>query len=137
MGRLSVKPKKYLLDTHALFSWVTKEYISEEFSDFIDNESRNGAVYVSTISFWEIALLKKKGRVAIHDLHSWMHDIANFSPAKFIDPTPVDMIDSTILPDIHKDPFDRLLIAQAKNLNSYLVTKDAIITRYKIKTVWL
>lgn len=47
------------------------------------------------------------------------------------------MIESTLLPDYHKDPFDRLLIAQAMSNNALLVTKDKTISRYTIETFWM
>ncbi len=40
------------------------------------------------------------------------------------------------LPDHHKDPFDRLIVAQAKCENLAIITRDAIIPKYDVKTVW-
>jgi PIN domain nuclease of toxin-antitoxin system len=40
------------------------------------------------------------------------------------------------LPFIHNAPFDRLLIAQAKNENMTLITKDNFIPKYDVKTIW-
>lgn len=40
------------------------------------------------------------------------------------------------LPDIHKDPFDRLLIAQATENNLTIVTTDSKIPQYNVKTIW-
>jgi len=44
---------------------------------------------------------------------------------------------STLLPDYHKDPFDRLLIAQALNSNAVLVTRDKEMSKYAVETFWL
>jgi PIN domain nuclease of toxin-antitoxin system len=139
MGGLSImsNPKKYLLDTHALFFWITRENVSNEFINFFDNQSQEGNVYVSSASIWEIALLKKKGRIAIADLHQWKNELITHSSIKMIDPNAADMIDSTLLPDFHKDPFDRLLIAQAANQNALLVTRDRSIAMYSIETFWV
>jgi len=132
-----LKRKDYLLDTHALIFWVQKEEVSIDFIDFIDRQSKKGKVFISSASIWEIALLKKKGRFDIDDLHQWKNDILNHSSAKLIDPTASDMIDSTLLPDYHKDPFDRLFIAQAINNNARLVTRDEIIAKYDVETFWM
>jgi PIN domain nuclease of toxin-antitoxin system len=132
-----VKPKNYLFDTHALVFWVERERVSPDFIAFFDMQGRKGNVYISSASIWEIALLKKKGRLDIGNLHQWKNDILTYSPIKMIDPTVSDMIDSTLLPDFHKDPFARLLIAQAINNNAYFVTRDAIISRYSLKTFWI
>ncbi|MCA1795657.1 MAG: hypothetical protein LC660_17630 [Desulfobacteraceae bacterium] len=59
------------------------------------------------------------------------------SQIKTMVPSAEEMIESVNLPDLHNDPFDRLLIAQAKNNNCLLVTKDKIIKQYDIKTFWV
>ncbi|MCU0287390.1 MAG: type II toxin-antitoxin system VapC family toxin [Acidobacteria bacterium] len=129
--------KNYFFDTHALVFWVEKENVSLEFIDFFDSQAKKGNLYVSSASIWELALLKKKGRINIRNIHEWKDDILTYSPVKMIDPTVSDMIDSTLLPDHHKDPFDRLLIAQSINNNAYLVTRDEIISKYTVKIFWL
>jgi PIN domain nuclease of toxin-antitoxin system len=137
MGGLSLKQKKYLLDTHVLFFWVEREEISPDFIDFLNKQGKKGNIFVSSASLWEIAVLKKKGRIEIADIHQWKNDILSHSPAKMIDPTASEMIESTMLPDHHKDPFDRLLIAQAVKYNALLVTRDKIISKYAVKTFWM
>ena len=47
------------------------------------------------------------------------------------------MIDSTLLPDHLKDPFDRLLIAQSNHHEAILVTKDEKIQKYMVSTFWI
>ncbi len=54
-----------------------------------------------------------------------------------MDPSASAMIDSVLLPDIHKDPFDRLLIAQANQNHFLLVTKDQTIQKYEVETFWI
>lgn len=46
-------------------------------------------------------------------------------------------IDSTLLPDYHKDPFDRLLVAQANQNSLLIVTKDRNIDKYEVETFWM
>jgi PIN domain nuclease of toxin-antitoxin system len=137
MGGLSVKQRKYLLDTHALIFWVEREEVSPAFIEFFDQQSKRGKVLISSASIWEIALLKKKGRLDVNDLYQWKDDILVYSSAKLIEPTVADMIDSTLLPDHHKDPIDRLLIAQAVNSNAIFVTRDKEVSKYPVETVWM
>lgn len=132
-----MKTKKYLLDTHALLFWYLQREVSPEFIEYFDRQAENGNVYVSTVSMWEIALLKKKGRIEIEEIHQWKDELLLHSPAKFIEPSISDMIDSTLLPDHHKDPFDRLLIAHATNTGACLVTRDKLISNYSVETVWM
>ncbi|MBT4288999.1 MAG: type II toxin-antitoxin system VapC family toxin [Deltaproteobacteria bacterium] len=127
----------YLFDTHALIFWHNKKNVSEDFVKFFDQEAEKGTIYVSSISFWEIALLVKKGRIEIPDVHLWKNEILQNSNLQEINPTTSEMIDSTILPDIHKDPFDRLLISQSNQNKLTLVTKDKIIPKYDVKILWL
>lgn len=132
-----MKQKDYLLDTHALIFWVEKKEVSPGFIEFFDMQGKKGKVFISSASIWEIALLKKKGRLDVNDLYQWKDDLLAHSSAKIIDPSMSDMIDSTLLPDYHKDPFDRLLIAQALNINAILVTRDKEISKYSVETFWL
>ena len=131
-----MKQKKYLLDTHALVFWVEKQEVSPDFIDFFDRESEKGKVLISSASLWEIALLKKKGRLQIKDIHQWKNDLLSYSNVKMTDPTASDMIDSTLLPDFHNDPFDRLFIAQAINNKAVLVSRDKKISDYTVETFW-
>jgi len=132
-----VTTSRYLLDTHALFFWVTKNNVSQAFLDFFDHENLEGNILVSTICFWELAFLIKKGRIGISNLTKWKNEVIQHTGLKLVDPSVDEMIASTQLPNHHQDPFDRLLIAQAKHHHALLVTKDAHIQRYSIRTFWM
>ncbi|WP_246473181.1 type II toxin-antitoxin system VapC family toxin [Treponema parvum] len=54
----------------------------------------------------------------------------------YLFPTEYDAERIKNLPDIHKDPFDRLLIAQAKENELTMITRDENIPLYEIKTIW-
>ena len=54
-----------------------------------------------------------------------------------IDPSADDMIASALLPDLHKDPFDRLLVAQARRHKSGVITRDTVVSQYDVETTWL
>ena len=128
--------KQYLFDTHALIFWRHKIDVSEKFIDFFDLQAREGNLFCSTINFWEIALLNKKGRIEIPDVEQWHVDLQAFASLHTITPSPVEMIRSVALPDFHKDPFDRLLIAQALQHSMTLVSKDALVAQYDVQTIW-
>lgn len=132
-----MKKETYLFDTHALIFWNNKISVSERFITFFDNQTKKGRLYVSSISFWEIALLVKKDRISISNVTAWKNEIINNTNIQMIEPSASEMIDSTRLPDYHKDPFDRLLIAQANQNNCSLVTKDNNIHEYNVKTFWI
>lgn len=137
MGGIRVKREAYLFDTHALIFWHNKSGVTDDFIQFFDRKERQGMLYISSISFWEIGLLVKSGRMEIEDLNAWKNELLTNANVHLIDPSAEEMIDSTLLPDLHKDPFDRLLIAQAKHHNLLLVTKDQRIQQYDVPVFWL
>ena len=128
---------RYLFDTHALVFWYSEEGVSEEFVRFFDEQAECGNVFVSSISFWELALLSKKGKIEIDDIESWKSELIENTEIRIINPDASEMIASVSLPDIHKDPFDRLLIVQANRHEAMLVTKDEIIKVYSVETFWI
>ncbi len=132
-----MKKDSYLFDTHALIFWNTKKSVSNNYITFFDKQEQKGNIFVSSISFWEIALLVKKGKIEMRDIHAWKNEILTNTNIELIEPTASEMIDSTLLPDHHKDPFDRLLIAQASRHQLLLVTKDIYIQKYSIQTFWI
>jgi len=132
-----MKKTAYLLDTHALVFWASRTDVSIEFITFFDKQEQRGTLYVSSITFWEIAFLVQKGRLSISDTHAWKDELLSNTSLHLINPSASEMIDSTLLPPHHKDPFDRLLIAQANSRNLILVTKDRAIPAYEVSCVWM
>lgn len=132
-----MRRKSYLLDTHALIFWHNRIEVSEDFIRFFDRQAQQGTLYVSSVSFWEIAFLVKKGKLILPDVHAWKNELLNHSNLYLIDPSASEMIDSTLLPDHHADPFDRLLIAQCNRRGLILVTRNEHIHRYAVEHIWL
>jgi len=93
-------------------------------------------VMASAASLWELCLKCRKKEVLVVDPISWW--------AKYVTGTgmltlPIRICDVTAfgsLPEIHKDPFDRILVAQAISEGIPLITKDAHLTLYGIPTIW-
>ena len=129
--------KSYLFDTHALIFWHTREQVSDDFLSFFDSQALKKCLYVSAVSFWETALLVKKGKLACFDVHCWKNELLGKAMIQLLDPSVSEMITSVVLPDHHKDPFDRLLIVQAQQNNLQMVTKDKRIGVYEVDTFWL
>ena len=132
-----MKKSTYLFDTHALIFWNNKETVSEDFISFFDTQEQRGCLYISSISFWEIALLVKRDKISISNVHVWKNEILENTNVHLTDPSASEIIDSVLLPDIHNNPFDRLLIAQAIQNNFLIVTKDQDIQKYDVETFWV
>lgn len=132
-----MKDEPCLLDTHALIFWQNQTSVSDALLGFIDKHEQYATLHVSSVSFWEIALLVSKKRLEIADLHSWTHELLTHTRIRVIEPAIEEMIDSTMLPDHHKDPFDRLLVAQARHRDLILISQDRNIRHYDVNTFWL
>ncbi|MEN8220627.1 MAG: type II toxin-antitoxin system VapC family toxin [Pseudomonadota bacterium] len=128
---------KFLLDTHALVFWINRENMSQALLKFLDEQDSLGLLMVSNISFWEIGLLVQKGRLELNDIFTWKAEIFKNTRLKLITPSIDELIQSTQLPEYHKDPFDRILITQTNWHNAKLVTKDSIIPKYDVETFWI
>lgn len=122
-----------LLDTHALI-WAldAPERLPGKVQHLF--EEPGVAVFASAVSSWEIAIKVALGRL-VFPLAGLPQAL---SDAAFTE-LPVRVahgIETAHLPAIHRDPFDRLLIAQARYERLTLVTRDATIRRYPIDTLW-
>lgn len=124
----------YIIDTHVLL-WMlsSPEKLSDKIFEILKNEN---AVFVSIVSLWEIAIKQNLNKLDLPFLPSKLADICIERNIKIIPISPEHLDLLKTLPFIHNDPFDRLLIAQAKNLNATLITKDTFIPQYDIKTLW-
>lgn len=122
---------KLLLDTCVLLWWLQgNNRLDTKTIDAIN--SSNNQVFVSAASIWEIYIKQAIGKLAIDD------DLVEI--LKTLDIKPLDILfehgkAAAQLPLIHKDPFDRMLIAQATTENMTIVTSDHYIPQYQIKTI--
>jgi len=118
---------RLLLDTHVLLWWAAGDRkLSKELRATI--ASPDNAIAVSAATFWELAIKKQLGRV-----HIDLADLQKAIAADGFDGLPVAIADTLrleSLPDLHRDPFDRLLIAQSIESAARLVTRDAQILEY-------
>ena len=129
-----------VLDTHVWLWWLhDPARLSPTAAKFIEQEQESGAVILSSISIWEVAVKVQSGKLVIPmDISQW-YELAKSYPATVIEPlSPVDAIASTQLPgDFHKDPADRMIISLARRLAVPLITCDRKILDYKyVITAW-
>ena len=127
---------KILLDT-CTFLWIITDdpKLSPQAKTlFIDPSNE---VYLSVASTWEIAIKYKRGKLSLPK-----------SPEKYIptkrkqhniDSLPLDE-EATLylakLPDLHKDPFDRILICQSIVSGLIILTPDELISQYPLRSIW-
>lgn len=120
------------LDTHILLWYLEGIELNERQVASIESARKKNKLYISAISIWEISLLANRGRIAFAiDMKEWVSQVMNIPGLNMIELSPDVLIESTILPTyMHKDPADRMIIASARSMNSYLMTKDEKIIEY-------
>ena len=123
----------YLLDTHAILWYVSG---SNELSQTAKNIMETRRCFFSFASLWEIAIKQAKGTLQFNIDIPKLKNVLEDEEFIYLPPTEFDAEAIKTLPDIHKDPFDRLLIAQAIENNLTIVTTDSKIPQYNVKTIW-
>ena len=119
-----------LLDTHVVLWWLTDDpTLSDYIKDQLDHEPD---VYVSAATVWEVAIKQAMGKLKEPaDLPERIRD----SGFRELPITSEHAIAAGRLPLIHRDPFDRMLVAQAQRENLTLVTKDPHILEYPVSVL--
>ena|SRR3989338_4841765 len=125
-----------LLDT-VTFLWIitgSKELSVKAKKIYLD---RNNKIYLSSASLWEMIVKHKLGRLPLPGSPSQyltkqrlIHGIDSLSIEEN------DVFELEKLPSIHNDPFDRMLICQAKARNLTILTPDKIIHSYPVLSTW-
>jgi PIN domain nuclease of toxin-antitoxin system len=127
---------RLLLDTHAILWWVTDDdRLSERAGEVIADGAND--VYFSAASAWEIAIKAGLGRIRLPD-EAW-----TFTPDQLernaFQALPVHVAHAVAvitLPDVHRDPFDRMLVAQAITEGLTIVSADPELARYAVPVLW-
>lgn len=126
----------YLLDTCALLWWMSDAPELGKGARKVIVDRRNRVV-VSTASLWEIAIKRRKGRLTGVDeyLASYPELHARWGFAMLVIEA-TDGVAAGSLAITHDDPFDRMLIVQARRVGARIVTCDEAIRRHQNGCVW-
>ncbi|MEA2114794.1 MAG: type II toxin-antitoxin system VapC family toxin [Thermodesulfobacteriota bacterium] len=120
--------RRLLLDTHILLWWLGNDPILGSKTLQLISDPRN-EVFISAVTNWEIAIKKQIGKLEAPDDIDTIVEDEGFS--KLV----ITLYHGEIaggLPMYHTDPFDRMLIAQAKTMALQLVTNDREIQQYDV-----
>ncbi len=128
---------KILLDTHFAFWWQTGDTrITPQVQALVEDAHK---VYVSQVSLWELAIKASLGRIQI-DLPVFAQQVDSMG-FSWLSIDNGHLLQLMHLPcfDDHKDPFDRILVAQAKTNGLRLMTADQTLEKYDVDVIalWL
>ena len=127
---------RLLLDTHAFLWWIADSTrLSVNAYGAIADEEND--IAVSAASAWEIATKHRLGRLPSADVLA--SDIGAYIAWQGFDEMSITVDDASragALPQHHRDPFDRMLIAQALSRNLFLVSNESLFDRYGVRRLW-
>jgi len=123
-----------ILDTHALLWFLENNpKIPNSLRERIENTENVG---VSIGSFWEIAIKSGLGKLKLSGTISDMMQECAKMNIFILRISAADLDALTKLPDVHRDPFDRLIVSQTMVRRAILATVDQYIVKYPIQTIW-
>lgn len=126
---------KILIDTQ-IFLWIFlyPSRISADVESLLKNQGNE--IFLSAASVWEIAIKYASGKLQLPDAPEiFIPDRVRRSNFKRLEINYEHALAAAKLPPIHKDPFDRLLIAQANSENMTLLSSDKIFACYAVNFI--
>jgi PIN domain nuclease of toxin-antitoxin system len=125
-----------LLDTHALLWWLAGDTaLSPAARSAIDDPANT--VFVSAASAWEIATKVRIGKLP--GAAAIVADLPDLIQAQGFTPLPITVADGQLagtLPNPHRDPFDRMLIAQALRRQLILLSNERLFDAFGVRRLW-
>ena len=121
-----------LLDTHVLLWWLD-DYPRLSVKARQEISDGKNTVFVSAVTICEIRIKEALGKL---DLPQNIRQVLEIQPFESLPVTIGHAYALAGLPDIHRDPFDRMLVAQAMAESFILVSQDRNIHRYSVPVLW-
>jgi PIN domain nuclease of toxin-antitoxin system len=127
---------RLLLDTHTFLWWINNDLLLSEAARTAISSERNEC-YLSLASCWELAIKTSIGKLRL------TKSVERFIPEELaandfqllsLDFRHVAKVET--LPFHHRDPFDRLLVAQVLTERMTIVSADAVLSEYGVKRIW-
>jgi PIN domain nuclease of toxin-antitoxin system len=127
---------RLLLDTHAFLWWVLDDArLSPAARDLIADPTAE--ILFSAVSAWEIAIKARTGRLDLpEDVPAFVHDQVRRNRFRVLAVELPHALRVHALPEHHRDPFDRLLVAQAQVEAVPLLSRDRQLARYGVELRW-
>jgi PIN domain nuclease of toxin-antitoxin system len=127
---------KLLLDTHTFLWWDSDSNRIPPATRALMEES-NSELLVSLVSFWEIQIKTQLGKLTLRTaLSSIIFEQREENGILILPITLPHILELDNLPQHHRDPFDRLLIAQSRKENIAIISKDSAFNQYDCQILW-
>jgi len=126
---------KVLLDTHVLVWWLEGAgRLSKRAATILANPD-NG-ILISAAVGWEIAIKVNAGKMEPRSLIEGLDRVLELQSFSELPITLDTAVRAGLLPPHHRDPFDRMLVAQAQSLSISILSADSVLDRYEVQRVW-
>ncbi len=127
---------RVLLDTHAFLWWALDDSRLSERAREIIGEGENDVLF-SVASGWEIAIKSRLGRLRVpDDFERFMTDQLQLNDFRVLPVELAHALHVRSLPDHHRDPFDRMLVAQSRIEGLPIVGRDKRLEPYGVELLW-
>lgn len=126
---------RVLLDTHAIIWFTDGDARLPDTAIEIIKDPGND-IYVSIASIWEIAIKTSLGKLTVSRSIDGLYHFMQVNKINVLQITPAHLNILSTLPHHHRDPFDRLLIAQAISEGFSIVSADQHFNAYEAKIIW-
>lgn len=125
-----------LLDSHTLIWFIGgDDKLSEPAKMAVELNAPNN--YVSIVSIWEIAIKINVGKLKLKTSFEDFIKNINHNSFQILPVSTADALAVSSFPLHHRDPFDRMIIAQAQNYGLQIITKDTVFKYYDVSVLWL
>jgi PIN domain nuclease of toxin-antitoxin system len=127
---------KALLDTHTFLWWITDQPRLPRRVRAVIEDGKND-IYVSAVSGWEIIIKFQLGRLTLpENPEDYLMEQIQRNAFRTLPLRMRHSLRLLRLPHYHKDPFDRMMVAQAHFENIPILTSDRQIARYPVEVIW-
>jgi|ERR1700733_1084348 PIN domain nuclease of toxin-antitoxin system len=125
-----------LLDTHSFLWWISDDpQLSKTARKTIEDGANE--VFFSAASAWELAIKNQLGKLRLPNTpEAFVSEQLQLNGFRPLSITVSHSLHTASLPAIHRDPFDRILVAQSQLEQFAIVTTDRFIRQYEVSTIW-
>ena len=126
---------RYLLDTHTLIWYLSNDpKLPAKVADLLENPDET--LLVSVASYWEMAIKLNLGKLVLPTSLEALMSLAQSKDILMLPISEVALLTTSTLPLHHRDPFDRMMIAQAMTDGLRVVSADEAFDAYGVERVW-